>query len=128
MLLQPETPKLTVMTIALLHNYLRSIHSTAVFTPSGTFDHEIDGKLVERTGDRSAIFLIRKMPWRSSAYAKELGDENGQYCQKKGRVLWQANYTYIKLYVHKIHTHCVRLSLSTRNALHFYANHALSEV
>ena len=51
MLLQPETPKLTVMTIALLHNYLRSIHSTAVFTPSGTFDHEVDGKVVERTGE-----------------------------------------------------------------------------
>ena len=97
MLLQPETAKLTVMTIAHLCNCLRrSIHSTAIFTPSGTFDHEIDGKLVERTGDRSAIFLIRKMPWRSSAYAKKLGDENAQYCQKKGPVLWQANYTYIK--------------------------------
>jgi len=52
MLLQPETAKLTVMTIAHLHNCLRrSIHSTAVFTPSGTFDHEVDGKLGERTGE-----------------------------------------------------------------------------
>jgi len=52
MLLQPETAKLTVMTIAHLHNCLRrSIHSTAVFTPSDTFDHEVDSKLVERTGE-----------------------------------------------------------------------------
>jgi len=33
-----------------------------------------------------------------------------------------------KLYVHKIHTHCVKLSLSTRKAIFLYANHAISEV
>jgi hypothetical protein len=52
MLLQRETAELTVMTTAHLHNCLRrSIHSTAVFTPSGIFDHEIDDKLVEGTGE-----------------------------------------------------------------------------
>jgi len=35
---------------------------------------------------------------------------------------------YGKQIMHKIHTHCVRLSLSTRNAKLFYTNHALSEV
>jgi len=35
---------------------------------------------------------------------------------------------YGKQIIHKIHTHCVRLSLSTRNAILFYANHTLSHV
>jgi hypothetical protein len=40
------------MTIAHLHNCLRrSTHPAAVFTPPGTFDHEVDGKLVEGTGE-----------------------------------------------------------------------------
>jgi hypothetical protein len=63
-LLQPETAKLTVMTTAHLHNCLRrSIHSTAVFTPSGMFDHEIDGKLVEGTGEIEVqYFSSEKFP------------------------------------------------------------------
>jgi hypothetical protein len=92
MLLQPETAKLTVMAIAHLYNCLRrSTHSAAVFTPPGTFDHEVDGG--GNRGNRNALFLIRNMLWRSSAYAKEVGAENAQYCQNKGRILWQANYT-----------------------------------
>jgi len=64
MLLQPETAKLTVMTIAHLHNCLRiSIYSTAVFTPSGTIDHEVDGKLVERSGEIGVqYFSTEKCP------------------------------------------------------------------
>ena len=64
MLLQPETAKLTVMTIAHLCNCLRrSIHSTAIFTPSSTFDHEVDGKLVERTGEIGVqYFSSEKFP------------------------------------------------------------------
>jgi hypothetical protein len=40
------------MTMAHLHNCLRrSTHSAALCTPPGTFDHEVDGKLVEGTGE-----------------------------------------------------------------------------
>ena len=35
---------------------------------------------------------------------------------------------YGKQMIHKIHTHCVRLSLSTTNAILLYANQALSDV
>jgi len=64
MLVQPEKAKPTVMTIAHLHNCLRrSIHSTAVFTPSDTFVHEVDSKLVERTGEiRVQYFSSEKCP------------------------------------------------------------------
>jgi hypothetical protein len=52
MLLQPETAKLAVITVAHLHNCLRrSTHSAAVFTPLSTFDHEVEGKLVEGKGE-----------------------------------------------------------------------------
>jgi len=98
-LLQPEKAKLIVMAIAHLHNFLRrNTHSADVYTPPGSFDHEVDGKLVEgswrnmETGNRSALFPIRNMPRRSSAYAKEVRDEIAQYCQNEGCILWQENY------------------------------------
>ena len=100
MLLQPEKAKLIVMTIAHLHNFLRrSTHSADIYTPPGTFDHEVDGKLVEGSwrntdsGNRSTLFPIRNIPRRSSAYGKEVRDEIAQYLQNEGRTLWQDSYS-----------------------------------
>jgi hypothetical protein len=76
----------------------RSTHSADVYTPPGSFDHEVDGKLAEgswrnmETGNRSALFPIGNMPRRSSAYAKEVRDEIAQYCQNEGCIVWQENY------------------------------------
>jgi hypothetical protein len=78
-LLQPEKAKLIVMAIA-HHNFLRrSTHSGDVYIPSGTSDHGVDGKLVEGSwrylnNGNSALFPIRNMPWRFSAYAMEVRD------------------------------------------------------
>jgi hypothetical protein len=51
------------MAITHLHNFpKRSIHFADVYTPPGTFDHEVDGKLVEGSsrnmarGNRSTLF------------------------------------------------------------------------
>jgi hypothetical protein len=98
--LQPEKAKLIVMDITHIHSFLRrSTHFSDVYTPLGTFDHEVDGKLVEGSSrnvdknNRSTLFPITDMPRRSSAYAKEVTDEIAQYCQNEESILWQANYT-----------------------------------
>jgi hypothetical protein len=79
LLLKPEKAELTKMAIAHLNFLRRSTHSP------GSFDHEVDGTLVERSwrnmdkGNRSALFPIRNMLQRSSAYAKEVTDAIAQH-------------------------------------------------
>jgi hypothetical protein len=87
----------TVMTIAQLHNCLRrSTHSAAVFTSLGTFDHEVDGKLVEGTGEIEVhYFSSETCPGGLLHIAEEVGDENAQYCHKKG-AHFMASKFYIK--------------------------------
>jgi hypothetical protein len=70
------------MAITHLHNFpQRSIHCADVYTPPGTFVHEVDRKLVEGSsrnmakGIRSTLFPTIDMPRRYSAYAKEVRDE-----------------------------------------------------
>jgi hypothetical protein len=104
MLLQPQKAKLSVMTIAHLHNFLRrSTHAADAHTPPGTFDHEVDGKLVEgswRSMERgnSSLFPIRNMPRRSSAYSKEVRDELAQYLQNEGRTYFMARKLFVNSY------------------------------
>jgi hypothetical protein len=71
-----------VMAITHLHNFpKRSIHFTDVCTPPGTFDQDVDGKLVEGSsrirarGNRSTLFLITDVLRKYSPYAKDVRDE-----------------------------------------------------
>lgn len=69
MLLEPRKAELVIMAVAHLHNFLgESSTSCALYTPHGTFDTEIDGKLVEgkyktiTIEPMSSLFPIRNIP------------------------------------------------------------------
>jgi hypothetical protein len=47
MVLEPEEAQLIVMTIAYLHNFLRSPDSAAIYTPPCKFDYEENGQVIE---------------------------------------------------------------------------------
>lgn len=86
MLLSPEKAELIVMTVILLHNYLR-IHSPNSYTPAG-IDHE------ENREDNSMTSLlpIRQVPRRSTNYCQKIRDEIAAYCMKEGFLEWQHKY------------------------------------
>uniref|UniRef100_A0A6P7GJU7 Protein ALP1-like n=1 Tax=Diabrotica virgifera virgifera TaxID=50390 RepID=A0A6P7GJU7_DIAVI len=73
MLLGPEKAELIVMTVLLLHNYLRT-HSPNVYTPIGTFDQEVDGVLTEGSWRReeadnvTSMVSLTDVPRRSTNY------------------------------------------------------------
>ena len=113
------------MATAHIHNFLkRNTYSADVYKPPGSFDHEADGKVVEGsrrnmdTGNRSALFPIKNMPRRSSAYAKEV--------KRWDCTILPEYFMTRKLYVKFILTvlNVSRgSSLSTRNAILLYTNH-----
>jgi hypothetical protein len=77
MLLQPEKIELIVIIIAHLHNFLRKVaHSAGVYTPPGTMDYEVDGKLVEENwrdmgkGNMTTLLPVINMPRKRTSNAK----------------------------------------------------------
>jgi hypothetical protein len=47
MLWEPEKAQLVAVTVACLHNFLRSPDSAAVYTPPGTFGYEENSRVIE---------------------------------------------------------------------------------
>ena len=60
MLLEPETAQLFVVTFARLHSLLRrNFDSAAVYTPSGRFDCEEDGRRAMSNENMTSLFPIK---------------------------------------------------------------------
>lgn len=95
MLLEPQTAQLIVMTVILLHNYLRA-HSPNWYTPTGTLDHEVNGVLLEGSwrddGDMTSMLPVRNAPRRSTNYCQAIRDELADYFVNEGSVEWQNKY------------------------------------
>ncbi|XP_063366030.1 uncharacterized protein LOC134676522 isoform X1 [Cydia fagiglandana] len=98
MLLEPNHASSVVMAITHLHNYLRkSDESSDIYTPSGTFDHEIEG--VVRPGnwrndsELTSLFALERRPRRTSTTAKQIRHEIAEYCSREGALNWQERYT-----------------------------------
>lgn len=77
MLLEPVKAKKVVLTTVYLHNFLRKKScSQQVYTPQGSFDIEVDGKIIPATwrhdGEQSSLLPIRNVPRRGGTYAKEI--------------------------------------------------------
>ncbi|CAH1978072.1 unnamed protein product [Acanthoscelides obtectus] len=88
LLLEPGKAELIVMTIAYLHNFLkRSCNSCNVYTPPGTFDTEVDGRLIEGSCRRiipndetmTSLLPLRNVPRRSCKRAQEIQEELAEY-------------------------------------------------
>lgn len=98
-LLGPEKAELIVMAITHLHNFLRkSSSSRNLYTPSGTFDTEVEGKLVDGTyrtisnESTTSLLPLRNIPRKPSIQAKVIRDELSDFFYNEGRVLWQDRY------------------------------------
>lgn len=97
MLLVPEKAEVIVMTVILLHNYLRT-HSPNLYTPAG-IDHEVNGILNEGSrgihgeNNMTSLFPVKHVPRRSTNYSQKIRDEIADYCMKEGFLEWQHKYT-----------------------------------
>jgi hypothetical protein len=96
MLPQPERDELTVMATPHLHNFFRrSTHSVGIWAPPDTFDHEIEGNLLEGRwrnmvkGNMTSLLPTKTIPCGSASDAKEVGEEVAKYCVNKGHMSWQ---------------------------------------
>jgi len=83
------------MTIAYLHNFLRSSpDSAAIYTPPGTFVYEEKGRVVEGSWramsneNITSLFPIRKIARKQHMKAKEIREELAAYFLSGGRVEW----------------------------------------
>lgn len=99
MLLGPEKAELIVMAIAHLHNFLRqSTSSCPLYTPNGTFDTEVEGKLVDGTyrtisnESTTSLLPLRNIPRKPSIQAKVIRDELADFFYNEGRIFWQDSY------------------------------------
>lgn len=94
-LLEPNKAELIVMSVILLHNYLR-MHSPNLYTPPGTIDQEVNGILNEGSwrneGDMTSMLPLTNVPRRSTNFCQKIRDEIGNYCLKEGSIEWQNEY------------------------------------
>lgn len=97
MLLEPKKAELIVMTVVLLHNYLRA-RSPNLYTPAGTFDHEVDGALipgswrVQGEDNMSSMVPVRQVPRRASKFIQKIRNEIADYFINEGYLQWQTKY------------------------------------
>ncbi|XP_023312981.1 protein ALP1-like [Anoplophora glabripennis] len=95
MLLEPAKAEIVVMSVIVLHNYLRT-HSRNLYTPPGSLDHEVNGVIIEGTwrNDEGMTSMrhLRNAPKRSSSYVNEIRKEISEYCINEGVLPWQNTY------------------------------------
>ncbi len=95
LLLEPDKAELIVMTVSLLHNYLRT-HSPHLYMPTGSLDSEVNGIVTEgawrKEGDRTSLLPIQSIPRRSTNYCTKMRDAIANYFMNEGSVAWQHNY------------------------------------
>lgn len=97
LLLEPEKAELVVMAIVHLHNFLRkSKSSRSIYTSPGTFDSEVEGKVIQGSWRQvetplTSLHNIRNIPRRSPNNAQEVREEYANYFLTNGNLPWQ-NY------------------------------------
>lgn len=95
LLLEPEKSSLIVMTVVLLHNFLRRRPQSAeLYTPKGTFDCEEEGVVRNGTwrGDAdimSSLLPLRRIARRTRSTLSDIRDELADYFLNEGLVPWQ---------------------------------------
>lgn len=98
LLLEPEKASLIVMTVVLLHNFLRRRpQSVDIYTPNGVFDSEEEGVTREgawrRDVDGSTSLLpLRRIARRTKSTLSNIRDELAEYFINDGEVPWQHKY------------------------------------
>lgn len=99
LLLKPEKCVTVVQTCTYLHNFLRkSSTSRNVYTPSGSFDEEVNGHVIpgswrEDNGNNTSFVPLQNRPRRSYKSCLAMRDEFAQYCVSEvGKVSWQDDY------------------------------------
>ncbi|CAH1977608.1 unnamed protein product [Acanthoscelides obtectus] len=95
MLLQPEKAQLVVMTVCLLHNFLRkSQNSVNLYTPPGTFDTEVDGIITpgrwrRDNSEMNSLLPLTIVGRRSQLTAHTMRDQIADYCVNVATLPWQ---------------------------------------
>lgn len=91
MLLEPKKAALITLTTVYLHNFLRkSPHSVTLYTPHGTMNQEVNGRIVEGNwrnidnGNAISLLPIRNIPHILYTTVMEIRDEVAQFCQNEG--------------------------------------------
>lgn len=94
MLLQPDKAELVVMTIVLLHNYLRRHSRTTYFNQELIETEEGMNEETWRQSneDLRSLLPLRNIPRRSPAHLNALRDELSDYFIKEGKISWQDRY------------------------------------
>ena len=97
--MEPDKAKAIVLTVAYLHNFLRSSESSRnLYSPPGTFDKEVNGVIVpgswraDAKENCTSLLPVRNMPRRSADTPKMIRQEFGEYFVTNGHVLWQEHY------------------------------------
>lgn len=96
MVLEPEKAALICMTCSLLHNFLRKSNTSRNrYTPSGTFDAEVNGQVTDgarrRDNNMNSLGSLSKTARKPSQEAKDIQKEFAEYFISTGVVEWQ-NY------------------------------------
>lgn len=96
LLLEPEKAELVVMAIVHLHNFLRKSKSSRnIYTPPGTFDSELEGRVIQRSWRQedslSLLHNIRNITRRPPTNAQEIREEYANYFLTNGKLPWQNN-------------------------------------
>jgi len=95
-LLEPEKAQLVAVTIACLHSFLRrSPDSAAIYTPTGKFDYEENGRVIEGSWramsneNVTSLCPIRKIARKPTMKANEIREQLAAYFLRGRRVEWQ---------------------------------------
>jgi hypothetical protein len=99
MLLAPENASKVVLTVALLHNFLRQRpKSNALYNPPGTYDAEQSGIVTHGSWrkmanvESSSLHPLRNVPRRARSNFLNIREELADYFFKEGKVEWQNQY------------------------------------
>lgn len=93
MLYEPEKATVIVMTCIYLHNFLRRDKSSKdMYSPSGSFDREVEGQIIDgswRHEVNSTILQpIEKLARKSPRAAEDVRNEFSEYFSSTGAVPW----------------------------------------
>lgn len=99
MLLKPEKASTVVLTVALLHNFLRRRpESIALYNPPGTFDSEQLGIVTNGSWrgmvseECNSLCPLRNVPRRAKINFLNMREELADYFMAEGKLEWQNEY------------------------------------
>lgn len=98
LLLEPEKASLIVMTVVLLHNFLRKrTQSVQIYTPLGIFDRDEEGVIRNGSwrGDvdgMTSLLALTRVARRTKSTLSNIRDELADYFLNEGVVPWQHDY------------------------------------